>query len=143
MATEQDTSTPFEKDPFPDAIWDEQADNSAKLFAEAIRDEIYELDGSQIGNVSFDHEMVANTDLSRKARSILIRSNFGAVIVFPNFKKKGVASAAVLNLGVIRGMKQEGYTADYIQENGKIYGDMKPHDAKSVQMFAYYLTHKI
>jgi len=40
-------------------------------------------------------------------------------------------------------MKQEGYTPEYIQENGKIYGDMKPHDAKSVQMFAYYLTHKI
>lgn len=143
MATEQDIQPPFGEDPFPDAIWDEQADNSAKIYAEAIRDEIYQLDGSQIGNLNFDHEVVANTDHSKKARSVLIRSNFGAVIVFPNFLKKGTAAAAVLNLGVIRGMQKEGYTPEYIQENGKIYGDMRPFEKKNVELFAYYLTHKI
>lgn len=143
MPTEQEHALPFGEDAFPNAIWDQEADESAKIYAEAIRDEIYDLDGSQIGNINFDHEMVANTEMTRKARSVFIRSNFGAVIVFPNFNNKGKASATILNLGVIRGMKQEGYTAEYIQENGKIYGDMRPFDKKNVQLFAYYLTHKV
>ena len=144
MTNDQDTDVPFntDEDPFPNAIWDKAADEGAKRYAEAIRDEIYELDGSQIGKVSFDHEMVANTDHKKKARSVLIRTELGAVIVLPDFKKKS-ASATILNLGVIRAMKQEGYTSEYIQENGKIYGDVKAFDKKNIQLFAYYLTHKV
>ena len=130
------------EDPFPNAGWDERADASAKSFAEAIRDAIYANDGTQIGNVNFDYEVVANTQLNRKARSVMIRAKFGSVIVFPNFAW-GMASAATVNLGLIRGMRLEGYTAKYIRENGKIYGEMKSHDQNNVQMFAHYLTHKL
>jgi len=144
MTNDQDTDVPFntDEDPFPSAIWDKAADDAAKRYAEAVRDEIYELDGSQIGKVNFSHEMVASSDQKKKARSIVIRSDFGAVLVLPDFKKKS-ASATILNLGVIRAMKQEGYTSEYIQENGKIYGDVRPFDKKNVELFAYYLTHKI
>ncbi len=144
MTNDQDTDVPFntDEDPFPSAIWDKAADDAAKRYAEAVRDEIYELDGSQIGKVNFSHEMVASSDQKKKARSIVIRTDFGAVLVLPDFKKKS-ASATILNLGVIRAMKQEGYTSEYIQENGKIYGDVRSFDKKNVQLFAYYLTHKI
>lgn len=144
MLNDQTSDVPFNEneDPFPNALWDEAADAAAKRYAEAIRDEIYELDGSQIGKVSFDHEMVGSVDQKKKARSVLIRTDFGAVIVLPDFKKKS-SSATVLNLGVIRAMKQEGYTSEYIRENGKIYGEIKPFEKKNVELFAYYLTHKI
>lgn len=144
MTNDQEGNVPFDEDEdlFPNARWDERADDTAKRYAEAIRDEIYELDGSQIGNVSFSHEMVASSDQNLKARSVMIRTNLGAVVVLPDFRKKS-ASAMILNLGVIRAMKQEGYTSEYIQENGKIYGDVKPFDKKNVELFAYYLTHKI
>lgn len=144
MTNDQDTDVPFNagEDPFPNAVWDKAADEGAKHYAEAIRDEIYELDGSQIGKVNFDHEIVANTDHTKKARLVLIRTGFGAVIVLPDFKKKS-ASATILNLGVIRAMKQEGYASEYIQENGKIYGDVRPFEKENIDLFAYYLTHKI
>lgn len=132
-----------EDNPYKNATFDEEADNAVVKYAEEIRDWIYDQDGSQIGKVNLDEDFVANTDHTLLARQFTIRTDLGAVVVLPNFIKKKPAVAAVLNLGVIRGMHAEGYTLEYIQQNGKIYGDLRSHDKKNVELFGYYLTHKI
>lgn len=132
-----------ENSEFENAKFDNAADDAVVKYAEEIRDWIYDFDGSHIGKVSLDENFVSNANRSLLARQYTIRSDFGAVIVLPNFIKKSSPSATILNIGLIRAMLKEGYTLDYIQENGKIYGTMKSYSQDSIELFGYYLTNKI
>ena len=137
-------NTPPEDNPdFKNATFDAAADNAVVKYAEAIRDWIYESDGLKIGTVSLLEDFVANSDRSLLARQYTVRADMGAVVVLPNFTQKAPASACVLNVGLVQGMISEGYSLKYIQENGKIYGNLMPHTEKNVELFGYYLTHKV
>ena len=89
-----------------------------------------------------DYAEAYNEDHTVEARSALITTMIGVVVVIPDFKKNS-AKACVLNLGEMHRMKLEGFDEDFIEREGKIYGDLLSFTATNAEVLAYYLTHKI
>ena len=102
----------------------------------AIKEYQYDFD------YDLDYAEAFNDTNTEEARSALITTSIGVVVVVPDFKKKG-AKACVLNLGEMRRMEMEGFTEEFINDHGKIYGKLMPYTESNAEVFAYYLTHKI
>jgi hypothetical protein len=92
--------------------------------------------------VEVEYIEAVSADNKLSANSAYITTDLGVVVVFPNFKRKN-AMAAILNAGLVRCMEREGYDDDYIEKNGKIYSKLLPCNKENVNMFGYYLTHKV
>lgn len=98
---------------------------------------------------TFRHDMSVDVDIvpcestdKEEANSIMITTPIGVVIVMPNFAKKE-AFACIFNLGELSRLQKEGFDDEFIEKEGRIYGDMLPMSKKNAEKFAYYLTHKI
>ena len=77
-----------------------------------------------------------------KAESAIISTEFGSVVVVPDFKKKG-ARACIIDLGRINCLQQEGFSEEFIETKGHIYRPLKMYSKKNVDYFAYYLSQKL
>jgi len=73
--------------------------------------------------VDVDYAEAFNEDNTQESRSAIVTTKLGAVVVMPNFKKK-FACATVVNLGTIRQMEMEGFDEEFIEKEGKIYGEI-------------------
>ena len=113
---------------------------AVETYTEAIVNAIKE--NSFNMDVDVDYAEAFNDKHTEEARSAMVVTKFGAVIIFPDFKKKS-ARAAVYNFGEVRRMELEGFTEEFIEKEGKIYGEMLPFSTTNAEVFAYYLTHKI
>ena len=89
-----------------------------------------------------DYTPCINKEQTVQADSATITSEFGIVIVFPDFIRKS-AGAAILKVGVINSMQQEGFDEEFIENEGEIYGDLLPFTKENAELFGYYLTHKL
>ena len=92
--------------------------------------------------VSIDFDTAINSDQTLAAAKAKIDSDFGTIMVFPNFGKK-TSCAYILNRGMVNRMLKEGFSEEFIQRNGGIYSDEFEFTQKNVKMLGYYLTHKI
>lgn len=74
----------------------------------------------------------------------VISSNFGIVMVFPDFRND-CAKAAIMNIGLIQALRKEGFEEDeiFLGDKHKIFGELVPFSSEAVQKFAYHLTHRI
>lgn len=120
--------------------FNEKVTKAVEVYTEAIVNAIKEQSFDM--EVDIDYAEAFNESNTEETRSALITTSLGVVIVFPNFKGKH-AMACILNLGEMRRMQLEGFSEDFIEEKGKIYGKTVPYSEANVEMFAYYLTHKI
>ena len=120
--------------------FDEKVTKAVEAYAEAIiaavKEHKFDID------IDLDYAQAFNEDNTVETRSALISTPIGTVVVFPNFKGK-TAKAAIVNLGEMRRMEMEGFTEQFINDHGKIYGKLIPHTESNAEVFAYYLTHKI
>jgi len=99
-----------------------------------------EYDESADIDVGFDECLNDTKTLS--AHSAIITSDIGMIAVFPDFNKNS-AKAAVVRIGEIKRLVAEGFDEEFIENKGIIYGDLLDYNKKHVNMFGYYLTHKI
>lgn len=118
----------------------EKVTKAVELYTEAIVAAVKEHKFDM--EVDVDYAQAFNEDNTEETRSALITTPIGTVVVFPNFKGKA-AKAAVVLLGEMRRMEMEGFTEEFINDHGKIYGKLMPHTESNAEVFAYYLTHKI
>lgn len=120
--------------------FNEKTNKAVEQYAEAIihaiKDYQYDFD------YDLDYAEAYNETNTEEARSALITTSIGVVIVIPDFKKKS-AKACVMNLGEMRRMQLEGFDEEFIEREGKIYGELIPFSEASAEVLAYYLTHKI
>ena len=120
--------------------FDEKVTKAVEVYAEAIIAAVKEQKFDT--EVDLDYAQAFNEDNTVETRSALISTPIGTVIVFPNFKGKA-AKAAIVNIGEMRRMEMEGFTEQFINDHGKIYGKLMPYTETNAEIFAYYLTHKI
>ena len=92
--------------------------------------------------LELDYMESVSADGKQGATQAIITSELGIVVVFPDFKKKS-ASAATLNVGLMRAMEKEGYDQETIEKQGQIYSKLLPYSPVNAELLAYYLTHKI
>lgn len=115
---------------------------------DAVRDYVAEILASASayneykGVLDIDYDLCINTEQTFAANSATICSDIGIVMVFPDFKHKS-AQACVLNVGLMNAMEKEGYEEEYIRREGKIYSKLLQKNENNVEMFSYYLTHKL
>lgn len=121
--------------------FNEKATQSVEQYTEAILKAV----NGYSPDTESDVEMTDafNTAETEKAGTTMITTKFGVVVVFPNFTNNKKAHACVLKIGTIRGMEAEGFDNEFIEAEGPIYGALLPHSESSVDVLAYYLTHKI
>lgn len=108
----------------------------AEAIVSAIKEQKYDFD------YDLDYAEAYNESNTEEARSALITTAIGVVVVIPDFKKKG-ARACVLKLGEMRRLELEGFDEEFIEREGKIYGDLLPFSSSNAEVLAYYLTHKL
>lgn len=108
----------------------------AETIINAIKEQQFECD------YDLDYAEAFNDTNTEEARSALITTSIGVVIVVPDFKKK-TAQACTLNLGEMRRMQLEGFDEQFIEREGKIYGQLLPFTVTNAEVLAYYLTHKL
>ena len=120
--------------------FNEKVTKSVELYTEAIVNAVKEHRFDS--EVDIDYAEAYNESNTEESRSALITTPLGVVIVFPNFKGKH-AKACILNLGEMKRMEMEGFTEEFIEKEGKIYGKTMPFTETNAELFAYYLTHKI
>jgi hypothetical protein len=92
--------------------------------------------------IELDYMESTSADGKQGATQAVITSELGIVVVFPDFKKKS-ASAATLNVGLMRAMEKEGYDQETIEKQGQVYSKLLPYSTVNAELLAYYLTHKI
>ena len=103
---------------------------------EEIKQQSFEME------VDLDFAEATSTDNTQSAKSALITTPIGAVVVIPDFAKNK-AQACILRLGEIKCMEAEGFDEEFIEKNGKIYSKPLVKNKKNVHTLAYYLTHKL
>lgn len=92
--------------------------------------------------VDLDFTEATNVEETESARSALITTPIGVVVVIPDFKKNG-ASACILNLGEMNRMHAEGFDEAFIEKEGRIYGKPMTCNKNNIEVLGYYLTHKL
>ena len=120
--------------------FDEKTDTAVKTYVELIiaaaKNYKFEID------IDVDYTEAVDKAGKKAANSANIVSELGVVIVFPDFKKK-TATAAPYNVGLARAMEMEGYTEEYIESEGRVFGALLPITQTNAEVLAYFLTHKI
>jgi hypothetical protein len=120
----------------------ELIDQKATWFKDEIVSRVVDSRPDFFSKVFVESEYAANESETLRARQYHIVSPIGSMLVFPDFTNSS-AVGAVVNLGLVHCMLQEGYTLDHIVENAPIYGKMLPATLENSELFAYYLTHRI
>lgn len=121
---------------------DEEVDEQVEKFATEICKWIYERFPEKHIEFTNDGDMALSSDHTRYAREMYVSTDLGTVRVVPDFRKRS-AAAMVINMGLVNAMLKEGYDYDYISTEGKIYSDPVPFKESTVDIFGYYLTHKL
>lgn len=111
-------------------------DQYAEAIVNAIKEYQFDFD------YDLDYAVAYNDANTEEARSAMITTPFGVVVVVPDFKKKS-AKACVLNLGEMRRLQLEGFDEEFIENEGKIYGDLLSFTTTNAEVLAYYLTRKL
>lgn len=127
----------------PEAEFQEEIDEQVNKFTKEICEWIY--DRFPDKPIEVDEELITNASGTQKARRMSLRTDLGLVIIMPNFaeKKNPTASAMVINLGIARAMHLEGFDAEFIEREGRIYSNPIPYKPSTVEVLGYYLTHKV
>ena len=120
--------------------FNEKTAKAVEVYAEAIVSAVKQYEYNS--EVDVDYAEAYSADRSEESRSAMVTTPIGVVMVFPDFRKKG-ARACILKLGEMRRLEMEGFTEEFINDNGEIYGDLLPFTVSNAEVFAYYLTHKI
>ena len=115
---------------------DEQVEEAVKQYADAIVTYISTI--SPDIEVEVDYNPLPNEDETLRASACDIQTEYGFVTIFPNFKNRG-ASAALLNIGMIRSMELEGFDDEVIQKS-PVYGSLMPYAIENAETFAVILT---
>lgn len=121
-------------------IFNEKATKAVEAYAEAIVNAVKEYNINTEVDIEYAQEY--DRDHTMESRSAVIRTPIGMVVIFPDLRKNK-ASACVFKIGEMNRMIQEGFSEEFIEANGEIYGDLMPFSTSNVEIFAYYLTHKI
>jgi hypothetical protein len=121
-------------------IFNEKATKAVEVYAEAIVNavKVYNINAE----VDIEYTQEYDKDHTMESRSAVIKTPIGMVVIFPDLRKDK-ARACVLKVGELNRMIQEGFSEEFIDANGEIYGDLMPFSTSNVEIFAYYLTHKI
>jgi hypothetical protein len=93
-------------------------------------------------SVDIDEDFVADETEKYHSTRMYIRTDYGCVCIVPNFRKKS-AAGIIINMGKARGMFLEGFTEEQIDAEGDIFSNPIPYSKNSVEVLAYYLTHKV
>lgn len=93
-------------------------------------------------DIDVDFDDAYNAEENESATAAVITSKLGVVMVFPDFNKKG-ACASIYNVGLAKWMIAEGFTEEQIEQEGRVFSQVLPYSKKNVEVFGYYLTHKI
>lgn len=125
-----------------DSELDEVADEQVEKFATEICEWIYERFPDKEINFINDGDMAISSDEKSYAREMYVSTDLGTVRILPDFKKHS-AVGMVINMGLVNAMIKEGYDYDYIAREGKIYSNPVPYKDSAVDVFGYYLTHKL
>lgn len=91
--------------------------------------------------VEYQHG-VTKADKSEHARSALIKSEFGMVQIYPDFKTNS-AGAFIYLVGKIKNLISEGFDIDYIIKNEVTMSNIIPHSDEGVKLLGHYLSHKM
>ena len=83
-----------------------------------------------------------NDSQTQVAHQAIITSDIGIITIFPDFAKKS-AQATIIRVGELKRLIAEGFDDEFIDAEGKVYGDLLDYNEKHVKMFGYYLTHKL
>ena len=118
----------------------ETADLSVLTFTKLILERIEKIKSEMLNETTIN--TVYHVDSTEKyyASGITIRNKFGAVMILPDFSGKGGSEAFILNLGKIRAMLLEGFSQEYITNEGEIYSDGFAPNEESIKALGYYLT---
>lgn len=111
-------------------------DYAAEILASASAYDEYK------GLLEIEYDLCINTEQTFAANSATICSDIGIVMVFPDFRQKS-AQACILNVGLMNAMVKEGYDDEHIKKEGKVYGKLLQKNEDNVEMFSYFLTHKL
>lgn len=130
---------------FADKKRHEAAETSCRALAQSIVERVKKLvdapdykDKEKL-DLHVNPHTYGSKDEQHSARGFSIRTHFGAVVVLPDFSD-GSAKAFILNRGKIRGMLLEGFTYDFIEENGKIYSDEFKSTVDDINALGWFLT---
>jgi len=93
-------------------------------------------------DIDLEFTEIHNIEETSTAYKAIITSEYGTVIVFPDFAKNNT-KATILNLGEINMLRKEGFSEEFIYTKGTIYGDLLSYNKKSTKIFGYYLTHRL
>jgi hypothetical protein len=115
---------------------DEQVEEAVKQYADAIVTYISTI--SPDIEVEVDYNPLPNEDETLRASACDIKTEYGFVTIFPNFKKQ-CAKATILNIGMMRSMQIEGFDDEAIR-NAPIYGNLMAYTIENVEIFATLLT---
>jgi glucosamine 6-phosphate synthetase-like amidotransferase/phosphosugar isomerase protein len=118
----------------------ETVNNAVEKYVDSIVSELKDINYGL--EVDVDYEPCLSTDNNQKSISAKISTEFGIIVVLPNFNKLS-AIATVLKLGEINRLHSEGFSDEFIETEGKIYGEFLNYSKKNVAILSYYLSHKI
>jgi hypothetical protein len=122
------------------SILDFELDQKVEKYADAIREWI--LKEFPDVEVTMTADTASNTEGDLHTQRVYLKTDFGVVIVMPNFAER-CAAACTINLGLWHGMILEGFDDDTIDKEGKLLSKPLNHSEHSVELLGYYLTHKI
>ena len=123
-----------------DSILDLEVDQKVEQFAEGIREWIISRFPDR--EITMRADRADSEDGERHAQRVYIKTDFGVVIVMPDFNHRS-AAACTVNIGMVKGMAMEGFTDEQIDNEGRIYSTPVKFTESSIEVLGYYLTHKI
>lgn len=114
----------------------EKIDASVRNYAERIAHYVKEFNPDVIVDLDFDDS--TNTELTERATTASIQTEFGLVSVFPNFRSGG-SSAAILNRGLVNAMVAEGFTEEEIND-AVIYSSLLEYNESNAELLGAVLA---
>lgn len=117
------------------------ADQAVRQFCDEIMAVANRMNSS--AELELSYEYATSEDDVHSAEGV-ISSDFGIVMVFPDFRNDS-AKAAVMNIGLIQALRKEGFGEDeiFLSNDHKIFGELHPFSSEAVHMFANHLTRRI
>jgi hypothetical protein len=117
-----------------------EVDSKVKIYSQSVVQWMREFSPEIEFDVSADE--ITSIDGTEIANKILIVSDVGAVVIFPHFNKQ-TAVAAIINIGLVDYLHQEGFEEEHIMQNEPIYSKLMEDTEESHRLLGYYLTNKI
>jgi len=115
-------------------------DAAVKEYAAELKTEVSKVNNSLVVDVVF-HD-VPKSDKKQTAHAATVLTDIGAVIIFPDFRKK-TAVAVAINIGLLYSAENEGFTDKEIEDNIPYFGKKFYYrDKKNVKSLVKYLTVK-